>query len=71
VAKIEKEIKSVSINYKDGTKEVFDYYAVVGHSGDTWFNIIHYPAGKGDKITMNNYLVALSSGCLQDLSGAC
>ena len=59
MVQIEKEIESVSINYKDGTKEVFDFYAAVGHSGDTWFKVVHFPHPVSDKIILNNHLVEL------------
>ncbi|MGI2335131.1 MAG: hypothetical protein ACRKGH_00560 [Dehalogenimonas sp.] len=65
--KIEKPISSVSINYKDGTKEYLDVYAVVGLSGDTWYSALMSSADEEDKVTMNNLMVDLSDAILEDL----
>ncbi|MEN8615018.1 hypothetical protein ABFB09_07040 [Dehalogenimonas sp. THU2] len=65
--KNEKPISSVSINYKDGTKEYLDVYAVVGLSGDTWYSALMSPAEDDGKVTLNNLLVDLSDVLLKEL----
>ena len=65
--KIEKPISSVSINYKDGTNEYLDVYAVVGLSGDMWYSALMSPADEEEKVTMNNLMVGLSDAILEDL----
>lgn len=65
--KIKKPISSVSINYKDGTKEYFDVYAVVGLSGETWYSALMSPADEEDKVTLNNLMVDLSDAILDSL----
>lgn len=65
--KIEKPISSVSINYKDGTKEFLDVYAVVGLSGDIWYSALMSPADEDEKVTMNNLMVGLSNAILENL----
>ncbi|ADJ25820.1 conserved hypothetical protein [Dehalogenimonas lykanthroporepellens BL-DC-9] len=64
---IEKPISSVSINYKDGTREYFDVYAVVGLSGETWYSALMSPAEEDDKVTLNNLMVDLSDAILDGL----
>ncbi|AKG53272.1 hypothetical protein DGWBC_0593 [Dehalogenimonas sp. WBC-2] len=66
--KNDKPISSVSINYKDGTKEYLDVYAVVGLSGDTWYSALMSPAEEDDKVTLNNLLVDLSDTMLKDIA---
>ena len=57
---IKKTIKNVSINYEDGTSDNLQYYALAGIGGDTWYHVILSPAGREDKIRLNNLLVELS-----------
>ncbi len=58
--KIKKPIKSVSINFEDGTKEEMETYALVGHDGGTWYSVMSSPALKEEKIHLNNMVVELS-----------
>lgn len=66
--KNDKPISSVSINYKNGTREYLDVYAVVGLSGDTWYSALMSPAEDDDKVTLNNLLVDLSDTLLKDIA---
>jgi hypothetical protein len=60
--KLKKAIADVTINFKDGTCERMDYYAMVGSTEDTWYKIMLSPPGISDRVKMNNLLAELSSG---------
>ena len=64
---IKKAIKSVSINYEDGTRDELPYYALAGLSGDTWYHVMMSPAGKAAQIKLNNLLVELSGTLLKTI----
>ena len=58
---MKKPIANVSINYKDGSKEKMEYYAVVGKSGDIWHYAMFSPHNTASKVKMNNLMVELSN----------
>ena len=57
---IEKNIKDVSINYEDGTRDSLQFYALVGQGGDTWFSVMSSPPKNAAKVKMNNMMVEMS-----------
>lgn len=64
---IKKNIKDVSINYEDGTKDSLQFYALVGFGGDTWFSVMSSPLKTASQIKMNNMLVELSGGLVKSI----
>jgi hypothetical protein len=54
-----KEIAGISIDYKDGSRETMDYYALVGFSKEVWHSVMLSPAETPAKIQMNNLVAAL------------
>jgi hypothetical protein len=60
-------LKSVTINYEDGTHSELQFFAVACLSEDTWFNILSSPPKREAKIKMNNYLVELSNNLIESI----
>lgn len=64
---IDKPIKSITINYEDGTQSEMQYFAATGLTQDTWLNILSLPPKREYKIKMNNYLVDLSNSLIESI----
>jgi hypothetical protein len=65
---INKAIANVTINYKDGTQDTLQYYALVGLGEDTWYSVMHSPLHDAYKIRMNNMMVELSNEVLGSIN---
>lgn len=55
-----KEVAYLTINYKDGTRETLDDYALVGLSGETWFSLLHAELSEDDMVELNNHIADLT-----------
>jgi hypothetical protein len=65
---INKAIANVTINYKDGTQDTLQYYALVGLGEETWYSVMRSPLHDAYKIKMNNMMVELSNEILGSLN---
>jgi len=59
-----KTITGVTIDYDDGSSDKLECYALAGSNDSTWFKIMYSPAGKSDKIKLNNLLVEISNSLI-------
>jgi hypothetical protein len=64
---INKPIANVTINYKDGTQDTLQYYALVGLGGDNWYSVMRSPLHDAFKIKMNNMMVELSNEVVESI----
>jgi hypothetical protein len=62
-----KPIADITINYKDGSCEKMNYYALIGVTEDTWYKIMLSPPGVTDRVKMNNMLAELSTNLLDSV----
>ena len=65
--KLKKAITDITINYKDGSCEKMDYYALIGVTEDTWYKVMLSPPRAGDRVKMNNMLAELSTNLIESI----